>query len=428
MRAALASRDISTVYRLLSQAGMTQRVIAEATGQSQSEVCEIIQGRQVIAYDVLERIADGLGVPREAMGLGYGSYAEGTAEEPSEEAETDVLRRQFSHLLGLAGVAVFGTAVPGVGELMAASTSPGSIQDIPSQIGRADVQMIRGYTASLGTTARTLGGQAGPATTLARWADSYLQADASEATRRALLSTLSQLHVIAAWCCHDAYAPRAALHHFGQAVTLATQAGDAAAVSYALRHAAMMVFERGGPNDALKLAQLAQLHLQNASPEDPRVIPVRAQLSAINALTLAEMSDSGSMARQARSHLAIASDGYDPPGSRERACMDLFSARAHLRLGSLDTAEAMAASAIRTFGGDRREGILAEIISAVLHVRAGDRDALRMANSVISAVATLRSGVARANLTPLATALEARPRPDHIELARRARQIATMRA
>lgn len=77
MHAALASRDISTVYRLLTQAGVTQRVIAHATGQSQSEICEILQGRQVMAYGVLVRIAAGLGVPREAMGLGYGAYAWG---------------------------------------------------------------------------------------------------------------------------------------------------------------------------------------------------------------------------------------------------------------------------------------------------------------------------------------------------------------
>ncbi|MGH3695578.1 MAG: hypothetical protein ACRDRX_16595 [Pseudonocardiaceae bacterium] len=70
----------------------------------------------------------------------------------------------------------------------------------------------------------------------------------------------------------------------------------------------------------------------------------------------------------------------------------------------------MAASAVRTFGADRREGILAEIISALLRIKADDRDALRMTDSVVSAVATLRSGVARANLIPLATALEARPR------------------
>lgn len=61
MRAALASRDICTVYRLLTQAGMSQRAITQAAGQSQSEVCEILQGRQVMAYDVLARIAAGLG-------------------------------------------------------------------------------------------------------------------------------------------------------------------------------------------------------------------------------------------------------------------------------------------------------------------------------------------------------------------------------
>ncbi|MGH3822150.1 MAG: helix-turn-helix domain-containing protein [Pseudonocardiaceae bacterium] len=427
MRAALAHRGISMVYRLLSRAGMTQRVIAELTGQLQSEVCEILRGRQVIAYDVLERIAAGLGVAREAMGLGYGSYAGAPAEELGEEAEADVLRRQFSHLLALAGMAAFGTAIPGVGELMAGAASPRLLLDVPARIGAADVQVIRGYTASLGSAARTFGGQAGPATALAKWAQGYLQADATQATRRALLSALSQLHVIAAWCCHDAYAPRAAVHHFGQAVTLATQAGDPVAASYALRYAAVMVRERGEPNIALKLAQLAQVRLQDASPEDPRVMPLRAQLFATNGLALAEMSDSDFTARQARSHLDRARDGYDPPGSHARASMDLAAAQLHLRLNSFDTAQAMAASAVRIFGADRREGILAEIISALLHVQAGDPNGLQMADSVISTTATLRSGIARANLIPLATTLEARSRPDHTELARRAHHIATTR-
>jgi transcriptional regulator with XRE-family HTH domain len=257
MRTALASRDISAVYRILAQAGVTQRAIAQATGQSQSEVCEILQGRQVMAYDVLVRIAAGLGVPREAMGLGYGVYAEGTADEPGEEVEDDVLRRQFSHLLALAGAAVFGVAIPGVGKLLDDSPSPSLRMDTPSRIGTTDVEVIRSYTASLTTAARTIGGQANPAVALAEWADGYLSADASPPTRVALLSALAHLHVIAAWCCHDSYAPRAAVHHFGQAVKLATKADNNVAASYALRHAAMMVLERNEPNDALKLVQLA---------------------------------------------------------------------------------------------------------------------------------------------------------------------------
>jgi transcriptional regulator with XRE-family HTH domain len=185
MRAALASRVISTVYRLLAQAGVTQRAIAQATGQSQSEVCEILQGRQVMAYDVLVRIAAGLGVPRQAMGLGYGAYAKDTACEPGEEADEDLLRRQFQHLLALAGAAALGTAVPGVGQLMPDLAAARGVVDTPTRIGERDVAVISGYTESLRMAARTVGGQAGPATALTG-ADSWLDADASSAARRAL--------------------------------------------------------------------------------------------------------------------------------------------------------------------------------------------------------------------------------------------------
>jgi antitoxin component HigA of HigAB toxin-antitoxin module len=71
MREALSKREISSVYRQLRQHGVSQRQIAAWTGQSQSEVSEILKGRQVMAYDVLMRISIGLGVPRGYMGLAY---------------------------------------------------------------------------------------------------------------------------------------------------------------------------------------------------------------------------------------------------------------------------------------------------------------------------------------------------------------------
>ena len=71
MRRALAHRDIAAVYRLLQRFGLSQRTIASHTGQSQSEISEIIKGRWVNDYEVLVRIADGLGVPRGWMGLAY---------------------------------------------------------------------------------------------------------------------------------------------------------------------------------------------------------------------------------------------------------------------------------------------------------------------------------------------------------------------
>src|SRR3954453_10880867 len=108
MRAALATREISAVYRLLRKNGVSQRQIAAMTGQSQSEVSEILKGRQVMAYDVLLRIADGLGVPRGYMGLAYDEVTAARVaksdEAPEAEEPENVKRRKF--LAHAAAVAV----------------------------------------------------------------------------------------------------------------------------------------------------------------------------------------------------------------------------------------------------------------------------------------------------------------------------------
>ncbi|MGH3807185.1 MAG: helix-turn-helix domain-containing protein, partial [Pseudonocardiaceae bacterium] len=176
MRAALTARDISQVYRLLNAAGVSQRTIAALVGQSQSEVSEIIHGRQVQAYAVLHRICTGLGVPVEAMGLCVGAYPGGSpVPEVSEEDEAEVLRRQFDHLFAVTGVAVLGTASSGLGRFLSPTARPpGQPLAVPARIGRADVQAIRELTAAVAETARTVGGQAGPACALVEWADQFL--------------------------------------------------------------------------------------------------------------------------------------------------------------------------------------------------------------------------------------------------------------
>jgi transcriptional regulator with XRE-family HTH domain len=105
LRDALVRRDITKVYKILTREGVLQRRIAALTGQSQSEVSEILSGRQVMGYDVLVRIANGLGIPRGMMGLAY----DGDSTEPAaEEVDEDVERRNF---LAIAGAIIFGTSV-----------------------------------------------------------------------------------------------------------------------------------------------------------------------------------------------------------------------------------------------------------------------------------------------------------------------------
>jgi transcriptional regulator with XRE-family HTH domain len=79
---ALAIHDIATVYRLLQRFGVSQRQIAARTVQTQSEISEILSGRRVVAYDVLVRISEGLGVPRGWMGLEY-TYPDESGEIPN---------------------------------------------------------------------------------------------------------------------------------------------------------------------------------------------------------------------------------------------------------------------------------------------------------------------------------------------------------
>ena len=80
---ALASRDVAAIYRFLQGEGVSQRRIASLIGQSQSEVSEILGGRVVMSYPVLERIAVGLGIPRGLMGLAYdGGAGEGLSSAP----------------------------------------------------------------------------------------------------------------------------------------------------------------------------------------------------------------------------------------------------------------------------------------------------------------------------------------------------------
>lgn len=64
-------RDVAVVFRFLHARGLSYGAIAAAVGLSPNRAAEIARGtRQVTAYDVLERIAVGLQIPRAAMGLG----------------------------------------------------------------------------------------------------------------------------------------------------------------------------------------------------------------------------------------------------------------------------------------------------------------------------------------------------------------------
>src|SRR5256714_8173570 len=147
MRSALAAREVSTVYRLLRRTGVSQRQIAAMTGQSQSEVSEILKGRQVMAYDVLCRIADGLGVPRGYLGLAYDSetaaFVGAAAGADADQTDLDEVAALLAHA---AEVAVGMDAGPAALRWTApreAATPP------PGRVTGRDVDQIEAITCAL---------------------------------------------------------------------------------------------------------------------------------------------------------------------------------------------------------------------------------------------------------------------------------------
>jgi Helix-turn-helix domain len=423
--AALAARDVGTVYRLLWRAGVSQRRIGQLTGQSQSEVCEILKGRQVRDVWVLERIADGLGAPRAWMGLSYGKQAPDVLSV--EEVDEDVKRRA---LIAAALAVPWGQVSPG--DMTEVALPAG--QALPSRLGASDVAIVRTATDRLRGMARYYGGQAdlfGAAVTLyTRW----LQVPATEEVKARLAAALAELHTEAGWCCHDSGLDGTG--YFIRALRLAGKAGDTYGAANAALHAGVTSVRGGHPNDALKLFQLGQFHLDGGSrlrrstpatlgADDPRVPTVTARLARQSATAYAVMGGPD----EATQCLAEAHDGWAPRDAFERAGADFVTAGIQLDLGQFDAAEQSAASAVRSYGENHRRGrTLAELLLAEVHMRAGEPQGLTLARHAINEVSTLQSVAARRErLIPLATALEARPGSDARELAQTARQVATTR-
>ncbi|MBK0865347.1 MAG: helix-turn-helix transcriptional regulator [Saccharopolyspora sp.] len=264
MRDALAARNVSEIYRQLRRVGVSQRQIAASTGQSQSEVSEILKGRQVMAYDVLARIADGLGIPRGYMGLAYdGATAMRVANSSDPQAEEDesVKRRKF---LSHAAAVTMGAAVFGAEE---STWVPSNVQTpAPGRIGMTDVQQIQAATKALRDLDYRYGGGTCRDAVVAQlsWAQQLLDANASDQVKQKLYVSLADMHSLAGWTSFDTGLLDPARGHFGKALEFAKQAEDDSLVASVLYRMGRVYLHYQEPNEALKLFQLGQIAAQES--------------------------------------------------------------------------------------------------------------------------------------------------------------------
>ena len=273
MRAALAAREVSTIYKLLRRRGVSQRQIAAMTGQSQSEVSEILKGRQVMAYDVLLRIADGLGVPRGYMGL---TYDEVTAQRVAEawnfldsgEPENVKRGRFLAHAVAVSvGAHVLGAD-------SGSWVSNPVLTPAPGRIGMTDVRQVEAATRALRSLDYQYGGGFCRDAVVAHlsWGQKMLKSSCTDIVRRRLYVALADLHNLAGWMSFDARSVDSgfvdsARNHFGRALELAKAGDSDELVANILYRMGRVYLHKESPDDALKMFQLGQIAAQQSGSE-----------------------------------------------------------------------------------------------------------------------------------------------------------------
>lgn len=408
---ALATRDITAVYRLLVKHGVSQRYIAELVGQTPSEVSEIVNGHQVQSYDVLVRIAGGLAVSRGAMGL---AYVGGYEPEPLFEEVTEDMRRRA--LLAAGAIALFNRPI--LGELLELPRRPDTPTPLPAQLGEVDVAAMMELATSLERQAQYYGGCADILTPVAQRAEQLLTVPAAEATKQGMIKAVANLHNVAGWAAYDSHADDAARYHFSRAMSLGT-GGDGYEYARAMYLAGVATAEQREYNDGLKFLQLGQMRLDQ-EPKTERLQTLKAWLGADSACMLAHMDQR----TQSRDALKAALDIWQAPDEDDQAEMDWLHGLIEMELGSLDSAQRFVATSLRHWRGslDRRAVVLGEITLAQLHVQAGDSYGPDMAHRAISGVRELHSVRARERLGPLVQVMDARPESQYRDLAALARR------
>ncbi|SHG80679.1 helix-turn-helix domain-containing protein [Streptoalloteichus hindustanus] len=335
MRVALARHDISEVYRLLGRTGVSQRQIAALTGQSQSEICDIVQGRQVQAYDLLVRIADGLSIPRGYMGLAFTDGATQRLATPDRASKDDVMERRT--FLGIVSKIVMGAALTPT-ELDLLAVAPFHTP-VPNRVGQTEITQLRALTKALRAYDAAHGGGSCRDAILAHthWAGSLLNASCADDVRPALLSAVAEIKTLAGWSAHDLGLAAEARRYLTQAVRDTQEAGNAAHSAIVLYHLGRVPLDNGDGREALKLFQLGQISAQDS--HSPAAV---ALLHANEAMAYAQLGD----ARQALTALRRAEDEYGHATDDDdwpefltffdHSALRTSAARVHSRLGLTD--------------------------------------------------------------------------------------------
>jgi transcriptional regulator with XRE-family HTH domain len=418
MRKALAERDLNTVYERLQRMGVSQRQIARLTGQSASEVYEVLRGRRVMAHDVLVRIADGLGVPRGYMGLAYDRSTEDALDLAAAVCSTEAdEREEVRQLLSHAANLTMGAAVSEVArwwQPIDRETAPA-----PAQVGLCDIEQLEALTAAMRALDYRHGGGAcrDAVSAQVRWSQQLLGASCSDDTRERMHLALADLHNLAGWTSFDVGMYGVARRHFARALEQAQEASDHSLAANILYRMGRLHLHRGMHRDALRFFQLGQITAQ-----DSGCGLTVAMLCANEAWAYALIGDRPQMTRS----IDRAEDEFHRADHLNAQAWVRFFGHAdlHASIGvalstfadstdaELESSIEHITQAIDQRGPDMARSRTFELIAlSVAHLRGGDQDmGIRLGHDAIAAASTVRSIRTVDRLEPLEQIVTMQPR------------------
>ncbi len=374
-----------------------------------------MSGRQVQAYDVLVRVADGLGIPRGMMGLGWDVESEPVPEEVDEDVE----RRK---LLALAGTILFGAPVFGEPEPL---TVRRVLIDPPRRVGMADVRMYEATLVELQALQREIGGRATrePLAATARAGEQLLKAEATSDVHRRLRVLVSDAHRRAGWAAGDVGLVDDYRAHMHEALDLA--AGDPDRVAQVLCTAGAIEKSLGEPEFALKLLQVGQTAA--ARSVDPQVRAVLGGETVAGYVAFGRPDIAKRELITARGLFADADISQSLPGFAAYGNGHGVLASAELKLGNFDAARNEITTALRKRPKDDHWcNALDTIILATANIRAGAvNDAVQDTQRALVLVGRVGSRQLQDRMMPLADELGSRKDSTCQDLARTVRQVRT---
>lgn len=252
---ALAQRDFTVVFAAAQRANLSFNAIADATGIKADRVSKIARGiGEITGIETVERIADGLRIPGEMLGLTTRPWE---TAQPSPPGEEDPMHRRDL----LRGTLAAGTAsLTGVAGALA-RTNDALAYDGPenlTSIEAAAEAYSRGYR-----------GRA-PTDVLNELADEVDRAapqlirQQSAASRKTLTHAIGQLGGLTAIVLHDLGRHREADQWFATAARTAQRSGDRQLHAWILARHAMVPLNFGAPRVAARLAEQAR-HLAGST-------------------------------------------------------------------------------------------------------------------------------------------------------------------